>query len=73
MPGRTPVETKGAGVQRVRFEYRAVRDEKLEALLGWLGQATEDIPGLEVFSVTIKPEAAGWLMDVVFTRWERTG
>ena len=73
MPRPSPPENRGAGVQRVKFEYDAVRNEELEPLLLWLRYATEDIQGIEVYSVTLRPDANAWIMKVVFQRWQRAG
>lgn len=73
MPTRTMPTSKGPGVQRMHFDFESVHDEKLEPLLQWLRNATEDIPGLEVYAVTLRPDAGGWMMKVTFTRWERVG
>lgn len=71
---RTDSESRPAtGLIRKRLTFENVRDPSLEALLNWVRFATEDVPGLEVYSVTIKPEANVWHMKVVFTRWERAG
>jgi hypothetical protein len=34
--------------------------------------ATRDVPGLEVYSVRIRPETNQWDLNVTFSRWERT-
>jgi len=70
-PG-TP-ENRSGGVQRVRFDYDQVRNESLEPLLLWMRYATESVPGLEVYSVKLRPEANEWVMQVTFQRWQRAG
>lgn len=70
---RHVAKAKSPGLQRVHFDFDAVRDPRLEPLLKWLRTATEEIPGLEVYSVTLKPEQSGWMMKVTFTRWETAG
>jgi len=73
IPRQGAPETRAGGVQRVKFDYDAVRDPSLEPLLLWLKHAGEDVPGIEVYSVNLRPEANGWLMKVVFQRWQRAG
>lgn len=60
----------GAVVVR-KYVYQNVRSEKLEPLIQWLRQATQDVPGLEVYQITsLRPEPNAWTMAVVFRRWE---
>lgn len=47
------------------------RDESMGPLLGWLERATREMPGLEVYKISIRPEAQKWLMQVTFSRWEK--
>lgn len=63
-------ERKGAS-KRVKFTFANVQDESLPALLGWLDRAVNEIPGVEVYSVSIRPQANQWLLNVTFARWER--
>jgi hypothetical protein len=65
--GKTPA------TQRSKFTYQNVKQSSLEAMIQWVNNAVEDIPGLEVFMISVKPEANGWNMTVAFTRWERVG
>lgn len=71
---RTPGSADGTvpPTQRSKFRYENVRQQSLEILIQWLNFAVEDIPGLEVYSIHLKPEANGWVLtSVTFTRWER--
>lgn len=56
-----------------RLEYRDVRDESAEALLKWVHLAMHDVPGLEVFALSLAPDGPNWKMSVTFSRWERPG
>ncbi len=60
---------KNAGARQQRLQYE-VRDESLDNLLAWMQNAVRDVPGLEVYSVTLRPEPATWYCKVVFSRWE---
>lgn len=53
--------------------YVDVRDPSLAAMIEWMRMACAEIAGLEVEALTVRPEPAGWKMDVTFRRWERTG
>ncbi|CAG1006088.1 hypothetical protein PHYC_03286 [Phycisphaerales bacterium] len=68
---RPDVKVQGSNAVRKTWEYE-VRDPNLMAIIHWMSLATEKVPGLEVNSVTIRPEAQQWFARVVFTRWERT-
>jgi len=57
-------------LNQVRISYN-VRDESLGAVLAWAEEAVRDVPGLEVFNLTVRPEAAEWSVNIVFSRWER--
>lgn len=71
VPQRKTADPAVNGVQRRRLEFE-LKDESLDALLNWMKMAVEDIPGLEVFSVRLRPEANQWALNVEFSRWERT-
>lgn len=62
---------KSPATQRSKFTYLNVKQSSLETMIQWVNNAVEDIPGLEVYMIGIKPEANGWNMTVAFTRWER--
>lgn len=66
-PGTTPT-TKAW--KSVRTTY-TIRDPHLPAVLKWIDLVVADIPGMEVHSITIRPEANDWVVIVVFSRWER--
>lgn len=51
------------------YRYTGVRDHP-EALMRWLEVALTEIPGLELWSITLEPAAADWKLDVEFRRWE---
>lgn len=73
IPSRSQTPTRFQDVQRRKISYDDVRDESLEVLLKWLENAQKDVPGLEVYDLTIRPEANVWAMKVTFARWERVG
>lgn len=70
-PGRD--NTRSGNAVRKRFQYTNVREPTLEPLINWLTTAVEEVPGLKVYSLTVKPDPTGWIMNVTFTRWERSG
>jgi hypothetical protein len=57
-------------LNQVRISYN-VKDESLGALLAWAEEAVRDVPGLEVYSLNVRPEASEWSVNIVFSRWER--
>lgn len=66
-------ERTAEGLQRIKITYPTMRSSDPAVLLGWVRDATEQIPGLEVFSISLRPGATDWTMSVTFTRWERKG
>lgn len=60
----------GMDSEQIKLEFEH-RDPSLEALLRWMRQATQDVPGLEVYSLVIEPEAQAWKIKVTFSRWQR--
>jgi hypothetical protein len=70
---RTPNAQKSGTIQIFEYHYIDVRDAELKALMEWMRLATAEIPGLEVTSVVLTPEATSWKLDVTFRRWERVG
>lgn len=59
------------GAHRTKVGYD-VRDESMPNLMKWVQNVVRDTPGLEVYSITLKPEATQWFLRVNFSRWERT-
>jgi hypothetical protein len=74
-PLRVPAEaipdidrTKGTRQVQLTFD---IRDPSMEALVQFMQRAVAEVPGLEVQSIQIKPEAQVWYLQVKFARWER--
>lgn len=70
-----PVATRsdrvqGTDINRVVRDYD-IRDPNLGAIVDWIVRAGQAVPGLEVYSITVKPEAQAWYVRVRFTRHER--
>lgn len=72
-PGREAPGTtdNAAKLVQKKFQYSNLRHDSIEDIMAWLQEATLSIKGLEVESLTIRPEAATWQVNVVFARWER--
>lgn len=68
--GRPSVTNSNKDVAKVTWNY-TVKDPSLSALLEFTKRATEVVSGLEVYSVTVRPQAGEWEMTVEFCRWER--
>jgi hypothetical protein len=69
----SPEDKSRPGIVLHRHVYTGVQDPSLAALVEWVRLATEEIAGLEVESLKVRPEPVGWRMDVTFRRWERAG
>jgi hypothetical protein len=69
----SPEDKSRPGIMLHRHVYSGVQDPSLAALVEWVRLATEEVAGLEVESLKVRPEPAGWRMDVTFRRWERAG
>ncbi|MBX3317772.1 MAG: hypothetical protein KF902_13030 [Phycisphaeraceae bacterium] len=67
---RGPGEVKG-GATMYRYPYE-IRDPNLENVMLWLQRCVSGIPGLEVQSLRIRPEAQSWYVSVTLSRWERS-
>jgi hypothetical protein len=70
-----PVSTRsdkiqGTDISRVQRDYD-IRDPNLGAIVAWMNRACEAVPGLEVYSMTVRPEAQAWNVKIRFTRLER--
>lgn len=68
MPG---VADNAAKLVQKKYQYSNLRHESIEEVMTWLQEATASLRGLEVESLTIRPEANAWQVNVVFSRWER--
>jgi len=53
-----------------KFDYE-VGDPSLSALLTWVEKSVAAVPGLEVYSLTIRPQPNSWSLKVTFSRWEK--
>lgn len=69
LTGNTP--RRDISANQVTVRYNQMKHADLDVLLAWVNGAVADVPGLEVLSLTVKPEAEKWSMDVRFARWER--
>jgi hypothetical protein len=69
----------GNGIRIRKMPYFNVKAPSLGVVLEWLRLATQDpasrIPGLEVESLTMKPDPKDntWSMNFTLRRWERAG
>ena len=61
----------GLGSIQTRYDCE-VREEELDKALQWVQRAVADVPGLEVYSISLRPEAHNWVLRASFSRWERT-
>jgi len=62
----------GQPSKRVIMSFTNVKDPDLSALLHWIDLSMEEVPGLELYALTLKIEADQWnLSSVQFSRWER--
>jgi hypothetical protein len=55
---------------RTNYTY-TVRDKALEKILAWIQASTEQIPGLAVSNIDIKPSNLTWTVQVTLFRYER--
>jgi hypothetical protein len=67
---REPRANSAATSTQMKWTY-TVKDPSLSALLNFAALAVGEVPGLEVYSAKVRPEAQGWELVVVFSRWER--
>jgi hypothetical protein len=67
----TTTPRRDIGANQISIRYTALKHEDLSVLMTWISSALADVPGLEVASVMLRPEAEKWSMDVRFTRWEK--
>lgn len=70
---RSDREREDARLQRIKISYSQLRHADPAVLLGWVNDALDLIPGLEVFSISVRPGTNDWTMSVTYSRWERKG
>jgi len=68
--GVTPIAVDLQDAAAVREALKDLRPTHI-FLATWLRQATEAVPGLEVYGLTTSPDPTGWKLTVTFRRWER--
>jgi cell division protein FtsB len=71
VPGqRAGTVERRLGTRQMQLTYQ-LRDPSFEALARFMQRAVQEVPGLEVYSIRIRPEQQNWFLEVVFSRWER--
>lgn len=70
-PRENPTTRPNTNIRVIEYYYTNVKDPSLKALLEWVRIATAEVPGLEVYGITLKPDPNNWTMNVTFRRWER--
>lgn len=55
------------------YLYQDVKDPSLPALLEWIRQSMQQVPGLEVYQLVLRPQATDWSVNVTFRRLEKSG
>lgn len=65
--------TQLVGATDNKYTYNDVRDPSLPGLLEWIRQSASQVPGMEVYDLTLKPGATDWSINVTFRRVERAG
>jgi hypothetical protein len=68
---RTETLIPGLGSRQYKYDYE-LTDPNLAALLAWVERAVEVVPGLEVYGISLRPEANHWRLRVTFSRWQKT-
>jgi hypothetical protein len=69
LPRKLTPNRGGSDAVQQRIEYE-VRDESLDAIVRWIETAVRGTGGLEVYALTLRPEANQWNCKVTFSRWE---
>ena len=67
---RNPKSRPEGNARLMTYPY-TLRDPSLEHLLNWIRISTDQIPGLSVTDLTIKPAKNDWSMSVTLSRYER--
>ncbi len=70
IPSTQTKPERSLGWNQVKPTYN-IKDPELSAVLKWVDLVVADIPGMEVHTITIRPEATEWNVSVVFSRWEK--
>jgi len=72
VPTPRDVARPGQPTKRAIMSFTNVKDPDLTALLRWIDLSLEEVPGLELYALTLKVEGDQWnLSSVQFSRWER--
>lgn len=67
---RNPKVRPEGNAKLMTYPY-TLRDSSLEHLLDWIKISTDQIPGLSVTDLEIKPAKSDWTMKVTLSRYER--
>ncbi len=61
----------GLGSRQYKYDYE-LTDPNLAALLSWVERSVAAVPGIEVYGISLRPEANHWRLRVTFSRWQKT-
>lgn len=67
---RNPTSRTEGNARKMTYPYTVI-DPSLEHLLDWVKISMDQIPGLEVTDLEIKPTKLSWTMKVTLARYER--
>lgn len=70
--GIPKTSTQPQGDARKLIYTYTVRDPSLGSLLEWMKISTQQVPGLDISDITIRPSKTDWTLTATFTRFERT-
>ncbi len=61
----------GLGSRQYKYDYE-LTDPNLAPLLSWVERSVAAVPGIEVYGISLRPEANHWRLRVTFSRWQKT-
>ena len=70
-PARDTVASVESGLSLRRLQYNNLQHDSIAEVMAWIEKAREDIPGLEIERLNLRPGPNTWTFSITFMRYEK--
>lgn len=70
-PAKDSVSTVEPGLALRRLQYNNVQHASIADVMAWIEKARQDIPGLEIERLNLRPGPSFWTFSITFMRYEK--
>jgi hypothetical protein len=68
LPSAPTRDTPRGGLIETSVTINNIRNRTLEPVLGWIAEVTDQIPGIEIDRLEIRPDTQGWTVNITFLK-----